>query len=86
MHDLPHGPALLALARDVLVNDLLPLLPAERRLDARLVANCIAVAEREAGADLSGRPDFSRAGVFLRTRTPLTLLHCGRGSRAQRGG
>ena len=80
MHDLPHGPALLALARDVLVNDLLPLLPAERRLDARLVANCIAVAEREAGADLTARPDFSRAGVFLRTRTPLTLPRRRRGS------
>jgi len=49
MHDLPEGPALLALARDVLVNDLLPLLPPERRLEARLVANCMAIAEREAG-------------------------------------
>jgi Domain of unknown function (DUF6285) len=49
MRDLPEGPALLALARDVLVNDLLPLLPPERRLDARLVANCMAITEREAG-------------------------------------
>ena len=48
MHDLPRGPGLLAIARDVLLNDLLPLLPPERRLDARLVANCMAVAEREA--------------------------------------
>jgi Domain of unknown function (DUF6285) len=53
MHDLPEGPALLALARDVLVNDLLPLLPPERRLDARLVANCMAIAEREAGTQRS---------------------------------
>lgn len=51
MGDLPEAPALLALARDVLVNDLLPLLPAERRLEARLVANCMAIAEREAVAD-----------------------------------
>jgi hypothetical protein len=49
MQDLPRGPALLAHARDVLVNDLLPLLPPDRRLDARLVANCMAIAEREAG-------------------------------------
>ena len=48
MHDLPTGPALLALARDVLLNDLLPLLPPEARLDARLVANSMAIAEREA--------------------------------------
>ncbi len=51
MHDLPEGPALLALARDVFLNDLMPLLPPERRLEARLVANCIAIAERESAAD-----------------------------------
>jgi hypothetical protein len=48
MHDLPEASALLALARDVLLNDLLPLLPAERQFEARLVANCMAIAEREA--------------------------------------
>jgi Phosphotransferase enzyme family/Domain of unknown function (DUF6285) len=49
--DLPRAPALLALAREVLIDDLLPLLPAERQFDARLAANCIAIAEREARAD-----------------------------------
>lgn len=48
MRDLPAGPALLALARDILLNDLMPLLPDERRLEARLVANSMAIAEREA--------------------------------------
>jgi aminoglycoside phosphotransferase (APT) family kinase protein len=52
MHDLPEGPGLLALARDVLLTDLMPLLPPERRLEALLVANCMAVAEREANIDL----------------------------------
>jgi Domain of unknown function (DUF6285) len=47
MRDLPTGPSLLALARDVLLGDLLPLLPEEARLDARLVANSMAIAERE---------------------------------------
>jgi hypothetical protein len=51
MRDLPEGPALLAIARDVLLNDLMPLLPSERRLDALLVANCMAIAEREGDAD-----------------------------------
>lgn len=48
--DLPRSTALLALARDVLINDLLPQLPRDRQLEARLVANCMAIAEREAAA------------------------------------
>ena len=48
MPDLPTRRTLLALARDVLLNDLMPLLPEEARLDARLVANSMAIAEREA--------------------------------------
>ena len=47
MRDLPTAPALLALARDVLLRDLLPLLPQEAHWDARLVANSMAIAERE---------------------------------------
>ncbi len=39
---------MLTAAREVLLNELLPLLPEERRLDARLVANCMAIAAREA--------------------------------------
>jgi aminoglycoside phosphotransferase (APT) family kinase protein len=60
IHDLPKGAALLALARDVLLNDLTPLLPAERRLDALLVANCMAVAEREAGVDIGAAEAIGR--------------------------
>jgi Domain of unknown function (DUF6285) len=48
MSDLPTAPALLALARDVLLKELLPLLPQDAHLDARLVANSMAIAEREA--------------------------------------
>ena len=50
MRDLPNGPALLALARDVLLRDLMPLLPHHAHLEARLVANSMAIAEREAVA------------------------------------
>ncbi len=70
MGDLPEAPALLALARDVLVNDLLPLLPAERRLDARLVANCMAIAEREAAADLTADPIFRELEFFYKRERP----------------
>ena len=50
VRDLPTGPALLALARDVLLRQLMPLLPQEAHLEARLVANSMAIAEREAVA------------------------------------
>ena len=50
VHDLPTGPALLALARDMLLRELMPLLPQEAQLEARLVANSMAIAEREAVA------------------------------------
>jgi len=48
VRDLPTGSALLALARDVLLNELMPLLPPMAHLEARLVANSMAIAEREA--------------------------------------
>jgi hypothetical protein len=48
VRDLPTGPVLLALARDMLLNELLPLLPPTAHLEARLVANSMAIAEREA--------------------------------------
>ena len=50
MRDQPSGPVLLALARDLLLKDLLPLLPAEVRVKTRLVATCMAIAAREAAA------------------------------------
>ena len=65
MGDLPTGPALLSLARDVLLNDLLPLLPEEVRLDARLVANSMAIAEREAvSAEEPGEAILRKLGVL----------------------
>jgi len=48
VRDLPTGPALLALASDVLLNQLMPLLPPKAHLEARLVAKSMAIAEREA--------------------------------------
>ena len=50
MDDLPTGPQLLALARAVLLEELMPLLPQECRFDALLVGNCLAIAAREAAA------------------------------------
>jgi aminoglycoside phosphotransferase (APT) family kinase protein len=48
IRDLPNGAGLLALAREELLCELLPLLPPERERQARLIATAMAIAEREA--------------------------------------
>ena len=58
MRDLPTGPTLLALARDVLLYELMPLLPPEAHLEARLVANSMAIAEREVVAGEGQAPEI----------------------------
>jgi Domain of unknown function (DUF6285) len=86
MRDLPTGPDLLTLAREVLLHDLLPLLPQEAHLDARLVANSIAIAEREALAGeepaqeilgevqkLYGEPGKERQGLLARLARDLRV-------------
>jgi hypothetical protein len=50
MRDLPPGLDLLALARELLLDELLPLLPPERARDARLIATTMAIVAREAMA------------------------------------
>ena len=50
MRDLPASRDLLALARELLLDELLPLLPPERERDARLIATSMAIAARETGA------------------------------------
>jgi len=81
MRDLPTGSTLLALARDVLLGDLMPLLPEEARLDARLVANSMAIAEREAEAADGLRKAIARELEKLYRWTgegeePENLLRC----------
>ena len=48
MRDLPSGAALLALGRETLLDELLPVVPPERHRELRLVATAMAIAEREA--------------------------------------
>ena len=81
MRDLPTGSTLLALARGVLLGDLMPLLPEEARLDARLVANSMAIAEREAEAADGLRKAIARELEKLYRWTgegeePENLLRC----------
>ena len=56
MHDLPRGWQLLTLARAVLLEELMPRLPPERRFEALLVGNCLAIAAREAAASAVPAP------------------------------
>jgi len=48
MRDLPASLDLLALARELLLDELAPLLPPERRRDAHLIATAMAIVAREA--------------------------------------
>ena len=50
MRDRPSGIELVALGRDWLLDELLPLVPAERRRELRLLATAMAIAGREAAA------------------------------------
>jgi hypothetical protein len=65
----------------VLLNDLMPLLPKEAHLDARLVANSIAIAERETGTADDLRKTIAREleklyGGGERREEPENLLRC----------
>ena len=51
MRDLPASLDLLALARETLLDELVPLLPPERWRDAHLIATAMAIAAREATAE-----------------------------------
>jgi hypothetical protein len=50
IRDLPSGAGLLALGRELLLEEILPLLPPERHRELRLVATAMAIAEREAAS------------------------------------
>jgi hypothetical protein len=73
MRDLPSGTALLALARNVLMRELLPLLPEERRDDALLVARCMAIAQRE--AETGAAPDHELRILYGDGTRADGLLH-----------
>jgi aminoglycoside phosphotransferase (APT) family kinase protein len=48
--DLPRGAGLLALGRELLLDELLPLLPVDRHRELRLLATAMTIAERELAA------------------------------------
>jgi hypothetical protein len=56
MLEKPDAADLLATARETVLNELLPALPPEKAFAARMVANAMAIALREAKADTSLLP------------------------------
>jgi hypothetical protein len=55
MREHPDGAGLLAIAREVLRKELLPLLPKEKAYDALMIANAISIAERQLQAGESAQ-------------------------------
>lgn len=60
-HEEPLPPDLLATAREVLLNEILPALPPDKVLAARMVANAMAIAARAAAQDTPDMPADPRA-------------------------
>jgi aminoglycoside phosphotransferase (APT) family kinase protein len=75
MRDLPNGLDLIELGRELLLDEVLPLLPESRHRELHLVATAIALARREA---LAGGSSFNetmrRLSVFYRDEQAADLL------------
>jgi hypothetical protein len=68
MLEKPDAADLLATAREVVLNELLPALPPEKAFAARMVANAIAIALREARADVVSLPSADLAALAQEIR------------------
>jgi aminoglycoside phosphotransferase (APT) family kinase protein len=62
----PEGAVLLAEARRVMLEELLPLLPEERRYEARMAANAMAIAGRELSALRPSAPELKSLASAIR--------------------
>jgi hypothetical protein len=62
----PPASILLAEARRLLLEDLLPALPEERRLEARMIANAMAIGGRESTAFHPASPDSRTVAAAIR--------------------
>ncbi|MGK7864348.1 hypothetical protein [Falsiroseomonas sp. E2-1-a4] len=67
MQEKPDAADLLATARDVVLRELLPALPSEKALAARMVAAAIALALRQGAAPaLTDTPDLAKLAAEIR--------------------
>ena len=72
MLEKPDAADLLATAREVVLNELLPALPPEKAFAARMVAAAMALAIREGAADVSALPS---ANLVLLARQIREGMH-----------
>ena len=77
LHEEPQAAALLATARDVLLNDILPALPPDKAFAARMVANAMAIAAR-AAAQEGGWEDAALARMPGDPAAFATAIRAGR--------
>jgi len=67
MIDPPDGAGLLDVARRILLDELLPLLPSDKTYDARMIARAMAIAERELRqGDAAAKDATGLIAAFLR--------------------
>lgn len=72
--DRPDGNLLLDVARRVLLEELLPLLPEDRRLDGLMIANAMGIAARELEAGATPlREALGRLAAIYREPVPAEL-------------
>ncbi|MFQ5785361.1 MAG: DUF6285 domain-containing protein [Alphaproteobacteria bacterium] len=71
MQDRPNAAELLRIARESLLDALVPLLPAERKLDALIIANVMAIAAREAEfGEMPRRHELARLAALYGEEAP----------------
>lgn len=76
MREQPDGAALLAVAREILRKELLPLLPKERSYDALMIANAMGIAERQLRAgDAPQHTEQALLAMLLGEQGSLSYLN-----------
>ncbi len=74
MLERPDAAGLLDTAREVLLRELLPHLPEDRRFEARMVANAMAIARRDMAADAAPTLERLRRSLDILDAAPGALL------------
>ena len=76
MRERPDGADLLAIVREVLKNELLPLLPKDRHVDALMIANVLGIAERQLRhGEAPARKEQTALAELLHQDGPLPELN-----------
>jgi len=76
MRENPTGAELLAIAREVLRKELLPLLPKDKQYDALMIANAMGIAERQLQTgDAPARAEAAELAALLRQQGDLASLN-----------